>query len=120
MRRIVAGAAAAAVAATGAVVLGEYAFGGLAVVLAGVLLGLFAAGAALAVAREGDGALAAAVGAVTALGLVWAAWIGSGHRLGTVGVGGWLSVTLGGVAATLRTLRWRTPGRTRRAPAPAD
>ena len=120
MRRIFAGAAAAAVAATGAVILGEYAFNGVTVVIAGVLLGLFVAEAALAVARERNRVLAAAVGAATVGGLVWAAWIGSGHRLGAVGVGGWVAVTSGGLTATLRALWWKAPDRTPRAPAPAE
>ena len=120
MRRIFAVLAAAAVAAAGAVVLGEYAFGGVAVVLAGLLLGLFVAEAAGTVAREPSRALAAAVGAITALGLVWAAWIGSGHRLGAIGGGGWVAATIGGMAATLRVIWWRTPGRSSDATAPAD
>ena len=120
MRRIFAVLAAAAVAAAGAVVLGEYAFGGVAVVFAALLLGLFVAEAAGAVAREPSRGLAAVVGVVTALGLVWAAWIGSGHRLGAVGGSGWVAVTLGASAATLRALRWRTRERSSGAPARTD
>ena len=120
MRRIFAVLAAAAVAAAGAVVLGEYAFGGVAVLFAALLLGLFVAEAAGAVAREPSRGLAAVVGVVTALGLVWAAWIGSGHRLGAIGGSGWAAITVGGAAATLRALRWQTPQRSSDAPAPTD
>ncbi|MDP8936615.1 MAG: hypothetical protein M3O23_02595 [Actinomycetota bacterium] len=120
MRRLLAGAAAAAVAAAGALVLGEYAFDGVAVVLAAALLGLFVAEAALAVARERNRPLALAVGAVTAIGLLWAGWIATGHRLGTVRGAGWAAVALGAVTATLRALPWRTPDRSRPTSAPAE
>ena len=120
MRRFLAGAAAAAVAAAGALVLGEYAFDGVAVVLSGALLGLFVAEAALAVGRERSPALAVVVGALAGLGLVWAGWISTGHRLGNIRGAGWVAITLGALVATLRTLPWRTPARNRRSSAPAE
>lgn len=121
MRRFLAGAAAAAaVAAVGALVLGEYAFDGVAVVLSGALLGLFVAEAALAVGRDRSPPLAAAAGALAGLGLVWAAWISTGHRLGSVPGAGWLAITSGALVATLRTLRWRTQDDSRRPSAPAE
>ncbi len=120
MRQVLAVAVGAAVAALGAVVLGEYAFAGVAVVASGVLLGLFVAEAALAVARSSSRLLALALAAVTAGGMGWAAWISTGERLGDVGPAGWLGVTLGAVSAALRTLTWRTPARNRPEPAPAD
>lgn len=126
MRSVLGVVAGVAVAGVGALVLGEYAFRGLAVVGSGALLGLFVAEAALAVAvasgagRLPAGALAAVLAGVTAAGLTWAAWISTGHRLGAVGASGWLAVTLGAVAAALRTRWWRTPDRSRPEPAPPD
>lgn len=120
MRRFLAGAAAAAVAAVGALVLGEYGFDGVAVILSGALLGLFVAEAAVAVARERSRPLAVGAGALTALGLLWAGWIATGHRLGTVRGAGWAAITLGAATATLRAFPWRTPDRSRRPSAPAE
>ena len=120
MRPILAVVVGAAVAWLGGLVLGEYAFTGAAVVGSGVLLGLFVAGAALAVARSPSRILALALAGLTAAGLVWAAWVSTGHRLGNVSVVGWIAVTLGAVAAALRTLTWRTPARSRPEPTPAD
>lgn len=113
MRRYVAGVAAAAVAAIGALVLGEYAFDGVAVVLSGALLGLFVAEAAVAVAGARSRPLALLAGGLTALALLWAGWIATGHRVGSVSGAGWAAITLGASAATIRALRWRTPDRTR-------
>ena len=120
MRRILGLVAGAAVAAAGAVVLGEYAFAGPAVVGAGAFLGLFVAEAALTVARTESRLLAAALAGVTVGGLLWAASIATGGRLGEVPISGWLAVALGAAAAALRALRWRTPGRSRPEPTPAD
>ncbi len=118
MRSILAAAAAAAVAAFGALILGEYAFHGVAVVLSGALLGLFVAEAAVAVAGDRHRPLALTVGALTALGLVWAAWISTGHRLGSVRAGGWAAITAGALVATLRALPRRRPVRTPPVPSP--
>jgi len=118
MRPILAAAAAAAVAAAGALVLGEYAFDGVAVVLSGALLGLFVGEAAVAVARERSRSLALAAGAIAALGLLWTAWISTGHRVGTVRAPGWLAIALGAATATLRALPWRTRGRSPRSSGP--
>jgi len=120
VRRVLAVVVGGAVAGLGALVLGEYAFDGVAVVGSGVLLGLFVAGAALAVARSSSRLLALTLAGMTAGGLGWAAWVSTGHRLGNVSAAGWLAVTLGAVAAALRTLMWRRPARSRLEPAPAD
>ena len=120
MRRILAVVAGAAVAAFGALVLGEYAFAGVAVVGSGALLGLFVAEVALSVAGARSPGLALTLAVVTAAGLAWAGWISTGHRLGTVGTSGWLAIAVGAAAAALRTQWWRTPDRSRRQPTPAD
>ena len=120
MRLIVSLVAGAAVAALGAAVLGEYAFDGLAVVGSGVVLGLFVARAVVTVAKGGSRTGAAAAGVLTATGLLWAAWISTGHRLGTVGWEGWTAVVVG---AAVSAFRARPPGaarRTRPAPAAAE
>jgi hypothetical protein len=113
MRRILGLTAAAVVAALGALVLGEYAFDGVAVVFSGALLGLFVAEAAAA-AGERSRPLAVASGALTALGLVWAGWISTGHRLGAVPGLGWAAVAVGALVAALTGLQRRTPARTGR------
>ena len=120
MRRILGLVAGVAVAAGGAVVLGEYAFEGPAVVGAGALLGLFVAEATLTVAKTASRSLAAVLAAVTVGGLLWAASIATDGRLGEVPISGWLAVALGAAAAALRTLLWRTPARSRPEPTPAE
>jgi threonine/homoserine efflux transporter RhtA len=116
VRPILALVAGGAVAAAGAVVLGEYSFAGPAVISSGLLLGLFVAEAVLAVQRAGS--VPAAVGAAlfTAAGLVWAAWIATGHRVGEVRWDGWLAVALGALTAAFRS---RPAGAARSRPAPA-
>jgi hypothetical protein len=106
-----------AVGAVAAAVLGEYGFDGWAVVGAGILVGLFVAEAMVAVARTGSRLLAGGAAVLAAGSLVWAAWISTGHRLGTVGWKGWTAVALGAAAGAVRA---RPPAATRRSrPAPA-
>ncbi len=107
VRRALGGLAGALAAALGAIILGEYPFSGLVVLGAGILFGVFVAEAVVGVARWcGPGAAAVAAG-LAGGGLVWAAWISEGHRLGYLPVEGWAAVGLGVVAAGLRG--WR-PG----------
>jgi hypothetical protein len=94
--------AGAAVAALGAVILGEYPFSGLVVLGAGVLFGLFVAEAVVgASGARGKGPVGVST-VLTVVGLVWAAWIAEAHDLGGVDPEGWLAVALGAVAAGLR------------------
>ncbi|MEA2703833.1 MAG: hypothetical protein QOD63_1778, partial [Actinomycetota bacterium] len=93
--------AGAAVAGVAGVVLGEYAFDGLAILGAGVVVGLFVSEAAVAVNRGRDVLLAVACAVFTVGGLLIAARTATGHRLSTVGWEGWLAVGLGVVAAVL-------------------
>ena len=117
-RAVFAVAAGAAVAALGAVILGEYPFSGLVVVGAGVLLGLFVAEAVVA-AGGARGRGPAAASAVLALaGLVWAAWIAENHDLGGVDPEGWLAVASGGAAAALRAKTLPAAAGSRPEPAP--
>ena len=103
-RQAAAVVAAAGVAGLGGLLLGEYAFDGLAVMGAGVVLGLFVSEAALAVISSNARPLllGAACAVVTVLGLLLAAWTSTGHRLGTVGTKGDLAFVLGALAATIR------------------
>ena len=85
-----------------AVLLGEYAFDGLAVVGAGVILGLFVSEATVSVARRGSVLLAGAGAVFTAAGLLGAAWIATDRRLSNIDLEGWLAVALGAAAAAIR------------------
>jgi hypothetical protein len=94
--------AGAAVAFVAAVLLGEYAFNGLPVIGAGVVLGLFVSEATTSVARRRSVLLAAAGAVFTVAGMLGAAWISTDRRLSTVGFEGWLAVALGAAAAAVR------------------
>jgi hypothetical protein len=112
--------AGAAVAVVAAAVLGEYGFDGWAVIGAGILVGLFVAEAMMAVARAGSRVLAACAAVLAAVSLVWAAWISTGHRLGTVGWKGWAAVALGAAAGAIRARPPAAARRTRPAPAATE
>ncbi len=117
VRQSLALAAGAAVAVVAAAVLGEYGFDGWAVVGSGLLAGLFVAEAELAVSKVGSRLQAGAAGAFAAAALLWAGWISTGHRLGTVTWRGWVAVALAAAAGAVRA---RPTGAARRSrPAPA-
>ncbi len=94
--------AGAAVAAVAALMLGEYAFGGPAVVGAGLVVGLFVSEATTSVARRRSTMLAVAGALLAVAGLLWAAMIATDRRLSVVGWEGWLAVVLGAAAAAFR------------------
>lgn len=118
VRRALALLAGAAVAVGAGVVLGEYAFDGLAVVGAGIVVGLFVSEAAVAVAEGRAVLVAVGCGVFTVGGMLLAAWIATGHRLSSVEWEGWLAVALGAVAALLRAVPLRRATRTPPAPPP--
>ncbi len=118
VRRVLALLAGAAVAVVAGVVLGEYAFDGLAIVGAGVVVGLFVSEAAVAVARGRATLVAAGCGVFTVGGMLIAAWTATGHRLSIVEWEGWLAVALGAVAAFLRAAPLRRAPRTPAEPPP--
>ena len=118
MRGILAGAAGAAVAGLGAVILGEYPFSGPFVPLAGLLVGLFVAETVVGVGGRRGGAPAATAALLAAAGLVWAGWIAESHDLSEVAIEGWAAVGLGAGAAAVRAKRPRAGARSRSAPAP--
>ncbi len=119
MRCFLGALAAAAVAALGAVILGEYALDGLAGVAAGALLGLFAAEAALAAAGRRAPVLTVAAGATAAAGMTWALWISSSRDLAVVGALGWLGVAAAAVTAAVRARPTARARRNRPEPARA-
>lgn len=94
--------AGAAVAYVASLLLGEYAFDGLAVMGAGAVLGLFVSEAMIGVARRRSALLAVAGAVFTVAGLLGAASIVTDGRLSTVRWQGWLAVALGAAAAAFR------------------
>lgn len=110
MRRVLALVAAAAAAAVGALILGEYELQGLTPLVAGILFGLILGELITAVGRRRDMAAAASSAIVTAIGMTWAVWRSTGpdEHWSLVSDLAWVGVVLGPVAAFL----WvRTPGR---------
>lgn len=103
MRLALAVLAGAAVAALGALILGEYEFTGTTPYVAGVLFGLVVAEAVIGVARRGGRELAAAAAVLSGGGLLWAAWISSGRDWDYVFRPAWVAVAIGVVAAGWRT-----------------
>jgi len=131
VRRILAAGAAAAVGALGALILGEYPFTGVTVLVAAVIFGLFIGETAMALGGRGERAdvwLTAAVLVVGVAAMMWAAWISTGRDLSFLGPAGWTSIPLAGATAATRSglrtvLRKGTPqpaaGSLPAAPAPA-
>ena len=117
--------AALAVAALGAVILGEYELAGARPILAGFLFGVTIAEVLATLARSAasDPEMWAAAALVTEAGLVWATWISTGHELDLAAGTAWLGIGVGVLAAPywLRSAARRgahTPDGT--APAPAE
>ena len=109
-----------AVAAIAASVLGEYDFDGWAVLGSGVLVGLLVAEAVVTVAKAGSRLWAAACAGLAAGAMVWAGWISTDHRLGTVGWRGWTAVALAAGAGAIRARPTAEAPRSRPAPASAE
>ena len=99
MRPVLALVAGAVAAALGAVILGEYPLTGVTGVIAGALFGLaigeivLSAGGVSWRSRQAIGM--AGVAALSAAGLVWAAWISAGHLWRYVANGAWAGVVVG-------------------------
>jgi hypothetical protein len=95
-----------AVAALGAVILGEYELGVTAGVVAGVVVALAITEVALmAAGTRAVSTTSAAVLAAAAFGaLVWAGWIDVHHRGESIGAGAWLGAVAALVTVALRTL----------------
>ena len=123
MRLVLALLAAAATAAVGAVIIGEYQLSGLTGVIAGALFGLAVAEVVLTVSGPSihDAPAAAFGGAavLTVAGLIWAAWISAGHDWSFVPTGLWVGIVIGAVVSPW----WVRSGARRaatRAETPAD
>jgi hypothetical protein len=109
------------VGALGALILGEYTFSGLAVLVSGVVLGLFVAEAAVAVSSRKGPPLGLATAAIAAASMTWSAWISTGHDLSFLQPEGWVAVGLAAAAAGIRGW-WSRPARdsSPQEPAPAE
>jgi hypothetical protein len=102
MRRpVLAVLVALAVAALGAVILGEYELAGTRPILAGFLFGITVAEVLASMARSAarEPELWAAAALITEAGLVWATWISTGHELDTAATTAWLGIGVGIVAS---------------------
>lgn len=119
-RLVLAAGAGAAVAAVGALLLGEYVFTGVPIFGGAVLLGLFVAEAVVSVGGR-RGTPTAVVSAVLSLGgLTWGAWISSGRALGQLPGQGWVVVALGTLVAAVMGGWPARAGDTRPAPSETD
>ena len=90
-----------AVAALGAVILGEYELSGGRPILAGLLFGITVAEvlATLAKGWAAEPELWAAAALITEAGLVWATWISTGHELDLAATTAWVGIGVGILAA---------------------
>lgn len=90
-----------AVAALGAVILGEYELAGTRPILAGFLFGITVAEVIASLARPWarEPELWAAAALVAEAGLVWATWISTGHELDRAATTAWLGIAVGSAAA---------------------
>ncbi len=118
-RLVATGVIVAAVAAFGALILGEYDFTGFTPYVSGVLFGLVVAEVALAGGRTRAGALAPIAATAVAGGLVWAGWISTDHFRASVPVGVGLGPAIGAVVG-YGWVRWSATRGASRRPAPPD
>jgi hypothetical protein len=104
LRLVLAVLAAAAVAALGGIVLGEYPFTGAMPYVSGVFFALVVSEVAVGIGRR-RGVLVALTAAVcSGGGLGWAVWISSGRGVVPIPLGGWLAIVLGVTVALGRCL----------------
>ena len=114
MRRILPVLAGAAVAAFGALIVGEYEFQGLLPLLAGLVLGLLVTEAVVLGGQWRGWVPAGAAAALGAAGMLWGGWIDSGQGLEAYPPLAWLGAA---VAAAVALVRGRPhPGTGRRRP----
>ncbi len=108
MLRTVSGlACAAAVAALGALILGEYEFTGTLPYIAGPLFGLAVGEVTVAVGRSRSTPTAAVACLISMSGVTWAGWIDSSSGVEQFHSGVFAAAGLAGVAAFLRTIELR-------------
>lgn len=101
MRFVLALVAGAAVAAAGAVMLGEYALIGVTPYVAAVLFAVVIAELLRSVAGHSSVALVAGAAGLTVAGLLWAAWIQAARDWSYVPGATWASAVLGAAVAAL-------------------
>jgi ABC-type Mn2+/Zn2+ transport system permease subunit len=92
----------AALAALGALLLGEYPFTGVMPYVSGVLFALVVAEVIVSVSRRSGRATAVAAAMCTAGGLAWGVWISVGEGKAPIPIGGWVAVVVGFVVALIR------------------
>jgi hypothetical protein len=97
----------AAVAALGALILGEYEFTGLLPYVAGALFGLVIGEVVVGVGRDRSWPVAILAGGLAAGGIAWAGWIDSSEGIEPVKGLVWVSAALAAAVALARTVRWR-------------
>lgn len=96
---------AAATAALGALILGEYEFTGTLPYVAGPLFGLAIGEVVVGVGRTRAVAAGIAAGALAFGGIAWAGWIDSSQGLEPVRTAVWIAAALAAATALLRTTR---------------
>jgi len=102
---------AAAAAALGALILGEYEFSGSLPFVAGPLFGLVLGEVVVGVGRARTLPVAAVTAALAFGGIAWAGWIDSSEGVEPVKGLVWVAAVLAAVAAALRTAGLRRPVR---------
>jgi len=107
MRTPLAVVGAAALAALGGAILGEYDLSGFLAVVACLLYGIVVGEAVLVVERHPGPYGMAAAGLFPPIGWVWSLWISTGHQLHYAGAGQWASTLVAAVAG----LAWTGTGR---------
>lgn len=116
MRSVLAVVAVLVTASLGAVIIGEYELKGAIPLVGGLLFGLIVAEVAMAAAGARTALVAALAGSAAGAGLVWAAWISSGHDWSYVPTEAWAGVALAVIGAGL----WVRGPRRRAAGSPAS
>lgn len=101
-RLIVAIALGAALAALGALLLGEYPFTGVMPYISGALFALVVSEVIVSVSRRSSRVTAAAAAVCTAGGLAWGVWISVGEGKAPIPIGGWVAVVVGAAVALIR------------------
>ena len=101
MRQAVAVLVGAAVAAMGALILGEYELKGVMALVAGVLFGVAIAEVVVAVAKHPVPAVALITGVLAGAAMAWSGWIAAGRTWHFFGTARWVSLAVSVVAAPL-------------------
>ena len=97
----------AAVAALGALMLGEYEFTGTLPFIAGVIFGLVVGEVVVGVGRSRSVPMAVAAGAIAFGGIAWAGWIDSTEGVEPVKGLVWVAAAIAAGVAGVRTAGWR-------------